>query len=38
MGITTTSLETLTDDRIDTLVSILTTKGVVYDTEPIEYF
>jgi hypothetical protein len=38
MGITSASLETLTDERIDTLVSILTTKGVVWDTEPIEYF
>lgn len=38
MGITTSALETLTDEKIDTIVSTLTTKGVVWDTEPIEYF
>lgn len=38
MGVATASLENLTDEKIDTLVSSLTTKGVVWDTEPIEYF
>lgn len=38
MGVTTSVLETLTDERIDTIVSTLTTKGVVWDTDPIETF